>query len=164
MIAEHGGRAVLRPIGRTKVVEGMHTEHARLGGEVSSHFFFEEFKGLEAVDFAFCRMLGVVAKAKKPLAQIAQPLRKFANSWEVNFEVEEKAEAVKRIEDKYAPLASAVNKLDGIRCDFNHDWWFILRMSNTEPLIRLTVEATSKELMEEKRAEIASLITGKDYI
>lgn len=159
-INEHGGKGVLRQIGRTRVVEGMRTEKARLGGEVSSHFFFAEFAGLEAVDFAFCRMLALIAKAKKPLSEISAPLRKYSNSWEVNFEVHDKAAAIKRIEDIYVSQATSVNRLDGIRCEFNRDWWFIVRASNTEPLLRLIVEATSKELMESKRDEIAKLILG----
>ncbi len=171
-INEHGGKGVLRPIGRTKVVEGMRTEHARLGGEVSSHFFFAEFNGLEAVDFAFCRMLRLLASppfkggarggsGRAPtLAEIAAPLRKYSNSWEVNFEVHDKAAATKRVEDAYVSKATSVNRLDGIRCEFDHDWWFILRASNTEPVLRLIVEATSKELMEQKRDELGKLITS----
>jgi phosphomannomutase len=159
-INEHGGKGVLRMIGRARVVEGMRTEHARLGGEVSSHFFFAEFAGLEAVDYAFCRMLSLVAKTKKPLSEIATPLRKYANSWEVNFEVHDKAGATKRVEDAYVSQATSVSRLDGIRCEFGRDWWFILRASNTEPLLRLIVEATSKELMEAKRDELAKIIRG----
>jgi phosphomannomutase len=159
-ITEHGGKGVLRAVGRTKVVEGMRTEKARLGGEVSSHFFFAEFNGLEAVDFAFCRILSLVARSKKSLSEISAPLRKYSNSWEVNFEVHDKAAATKRVEDAFVPLATSVNRLDGIRCEFDHDWWFILRASNTEPLLRLIVEATSKELMESKRDEIGKLISG----
>ncbi len=160
-INEHGGQPVLRPVGRTKVVEGMRTEGARLGGEVSSHFFFAEFAGLESVDFAFCRMLSLIAKAKKPLSEISAPLRKYSNSWEVNFEVHDKAGATKRVEDAFVPLATSINRLDGIRCEFGRDWWFILRASNTEPLLRLIVEATSKELMQSKRDEIGKLIMGE---
>ncbi|MFA5947061.1 MAG: phosphomannomutase/phosphoglucomutase [Patescibacteria group bacterium] len=159
-INEHGGKGVQRQIGRTRVVEGMRTEGAKLGGEVSSHFFFAEFAGLEAVDFAFCRMLSLIAKAKKPLSKISAPLRKYSNSWEVNFEVHDKVAATKRVEDAYVSQASSVNRLDGIRCEFGRDWWFILRASNTEPLLRLIVEATSKELMEAKRDELAKIIQG----
>jgi len=158
-INEHGGKGVLRQIGRTRVVEGMRTEHARLGGEVSSHFFFAETAGLESVDFAFCRMIAIIAKAKKPLHEISSPLRKYSNSWEVNFEAHDKTAATKRVEDAYLAQATSVNRLDGIRCEFGRDWWFILRASNTEPLLRLIVEATSKELMESKRDEIAKLIS-----
>ncbi len=157
-INEHGGKGVLRQIGRTRVVEGMRTEHARLGGEVSSHFFFAETAGLESVDFAFCRMISIIAKAKKPLHEISAPLRKYSNSWEVNFEVHDKVAVTKRVEDAFLSQATSVNRLDGIRCEFGRDWWFILRASNTEPLLRLIVEATSRELMESKRDELARII------
>jgi phosphomannomutase len=77
----------------------------------------------------------------------------------VNIEVHNKEQVLDKLE-QYAASATKVNKLDGIRCEFDRDWWFIVRPSNTEPLLRLIVEAKTPELMEEKRDELVRLIGG----
>lgn len=157
-VTQAGGVPVEERIGRTFVIKRMRAEGAVLGGEVSSHFFFEETHGLEAVDYAAVRTLSLWKRMGGTFADFVRPLRRYANSGEVNREVHDKAAVMAAIEAKYSPAASRVNTLDGIRCEFNRDWWFIVRPSNNEPLLRLTVEATSQELMEEKRDEILSLM------
>lgn len=159
-ITANGGTAVACKVGRTAVIAKMVEVDAELGGEVSSHFFFKPFANLEAVDHTIARVLGMWKRSGQTFADLIRPLRKYANSGEVNFEVHDKAAMMAKIESTYAPQASVVDKLDGIRCEFNHDWWFIVRPSNTEPLLRLIVEATSRELMEQKRDEIGKLMQG----
>ncbi len=144
-------------IGRKFAVEAVQSEGAVLGGEVSSHFFFKEFSGLEAVDHAIVRVLSVWKRSNQTFADLVRDLRTYSNSGEVNIEVYDKQSVLDRLE-QYAMNASKVNKLDGIRCEFDHDWWFIVRPSNTEPLLRLIVEATSRELMEQKRDELVAFI------
>jgi phosphomannomutase len=94
--------------------------------------------------------LSVWKKSGQTLADFVRPLRRYANSGEVNLEIHDKDAAIKKLEELYASKATSVNRLDGIRCEFGHEWWFIARLSNTEPILRLTVEATSEELMKEK--------------
>ncbi len=158
-IAESGGIAVECRVGRKFVVEAMQKQQALLGGEVSSHFFFSEFHGLEAVDHAFVRMLALWKKSNQSFADVVRPFRRYANSGEVNIEVQDKDSVLARIQDFYAPRASLINRLDGIRCEFNRDWWFIIRPSNTEPLLRLIVEATTQEQMEARTKELVEFIT-----
>ncbi len=153
-IEGNGGRVIECPIGRTHVIKAMQEQGASLGGEVSSHFFYKDFSCLESVDHTIVRVLGIWKRSGKTFADLVRGLRKYIGSGEVNVEVEHKEEMLKRLEERYAPQASFVNKLDGIRCEFDRDWWFIVRPSNTEPLLRLTVEAASRELMEEKRDEL----------
>lgn len=160
MIAESGGVCVEDKVGRTLVIKAMHASHAVLGGEVSSHFFFEETSNLEAVDYAIVRVLSLLKSTGGTFADLVRPLRRFVNSGEVNCEVHDKAATMAAIEAKYAPIATRTNKLDGIRCDFDRDWWFIVRPSNGEPLLRLIVEAKTESLMKERRDEIVALMTN----
>lgn len=155
-----GGECVVNPVGRTFVIKAMHAQKAVLGGEVSSHFFFEETDYLEAVDYAAVRVLALWKRTGGTFADFVRPLRRYANSGEVNLEVHDKAAMMSKIDAHYAPLASEVNRFDGIRCEFGRDWWFIVRPSNNEPLLRLIVEATSEGLMKEKRDELVAFMTS----
>jgi phosphomannomutase len=158
-IREAGGKIISVPTGRKYVIEAMYERGADLGGELTSHYMFQEFGNLEAVDYAMSRVLGIWQRSGMSFADLVRPLRRFFNSWEVNLEVQDTMNALQRIEARYAPEASVVNKLDGIRCEFDRDWWFIARPSNTEPLLRITVEATRRELMEEKRDELVAFVS-----
>lgn len=158
LIKEHGGELVEERIGRTFIIKKMHETGAVVGGEVSSHFFFNEFQNLESIDYALVLMLQIWKASGKSFADFVRPLRAYHNSGEVNTEVEDKAAVLQKLKDTYASQASVVNELDGIRCEFGDDWWFIVRPSNTEPLIRLTVEAKTEEMMQEKVEELRSLI------
>jgi phosphomannomutase len=88
------------------------------------------------------------------------PLLRYYHSGEINFEVSDKEGKIKELEKKYSSLAKEVSHLDGIRLDFD-DWWFNVRASNTEPLLRLNLEAKSERLMEEKKKELETII-GKN--
>ncbi len=157
-IRDAGGVCVEDRVGRTLVIKAMHANKAALGGEVSSHFFFEETDYLESVDYAIVRVLSLWRSSKKTFADLVRPLRRYVNSGEVNREVQDKSAVMAKLEAHYAPLATAVNRLDGIRCEFGRDWWFIVRPSNGEPLLRLTVEATSEDLMKIKRDELVAFM------
>jgi phosphomannomutase len=156
-ITENGGALLECRIGRKFVVEAVQKQGAVLGGEVSSHFFFEEFHGLEAVDHAIVRILSIWKKSGQTFADLVRPYRAYTNSGEVNIEVHNKEQVLDKLE-QYAAGATKVNRLDGIRCEFAKDWWFIVRPSNTEPLLRLIVEAKTPELMEQKRDELSLFI------
>jgi phosphomannomutase len=77
----------------------------------------------------------------------------------VNLELQDKEGAIKKLEEVYTPRASQIIRLDGLRCEFDRDWWFIARLSNTEPVLRLTIEAKNETLMKEKAKEMVKLIT-----
>jgi len=158
MILESGGVPVEDKVGRTFVIKAMRANKAVLGGEVSSHFFFKETDGLESVDYAIARVLSVWRRSGETFADLVRPLRRFANSGEVNTEVHDKIAVMAAIEATYGPAATSVNRLDGIRCEFGRDWWFIVRPSNNEPLLRLIVEAKDQDLMKEKRDEIVAMM------
>ena len=157
-IIELGGKTIESSIVRTLVIRKMIEHRAALVGEVSSHFFFPEFGNLEAVEHAFVRMLCIWRSSGQTFADMVRPLRQYHNTGEVNFSVKDKAIVLEQIKQVYGSQASSINTIDGIRCDFNRDWWFIARPSNNEPLMRLTIEANSEELMKFKREELTKFI------
>ena len=91
------------------------------------------------------------------MSEIVSEIDKYYHSGEINFEVEDKDAVLKILEKKYKKNAKDISHLDGIRIEFE-DWWFNVRKSNTEPVIRLNLEAKTEELMKEKTEEISGLI------
>jgi phosphomannomutase len=158
VIKQAGGECVEVAVGRTTVIRAMYDSGAILGGELSSHFMFAEAHNLESVDLAIVKILQLWKASGMLFADLARPLRVMMNSSEVNIEVEDKVVALARIEEKFVATATLVNRLDGIRCEHGRDWWFLVRASNTEPILRLIVEAKTEELMVAKRDELTALI------
>lgn len=154
-IQKAGGELVDCAIGRTLMIHKMSETGALVSGEVSSHFFFSEFGNLEAPEHAFVRMLGIWKASGATFADFVRPLREYENSTEINFRVPDKEALLQGIKNTYASQASFVNLLDGIRCDFNRDWWFIARASNNEPLIRLIIEAKDAALLHNRITELS---------
>jgi len=102
--------------------------------------------------------LNIVSRAKKPVSELIAPLRRYHASGEINFEVEDKQARMEELARRYSD--GQVDYLDGVTVSFK-DWWFNCRPSNTEPLLRLNVEAKTKELLEEKLEQIKSQL-GKE--
>lgn len=157
-ITTAGGECVEVMVGRTTVIRAMYDEGAILGGELSSHFMFAESHNLEAVDLAIVKILALWKESGMTFADLVRPLRVMSNSGEVNLEVHDKESALGRLEAMYVAEATVVNRLDGIRCEYNKDWWFLVRASNTEPILRLIVEAKTEEMMISKRDELVAMI------
>ncbi len=159
-ITASGAELVWERIGRGFVVKKMRELSVPLGGELSSHFFFADTHELESVDYALMLILKGIKESGKTFAQITELVRRFVNSAEINLHVDDKAGAIARVKESLAKEATSINELDGVRCEFNKDWWFIVRPSNTEPLLRLTVEAKDQALLDEKVAMMRALIGG----
>jgi phosphomannomutase len=104
---------------------------------------------------AALRVIQIFSEKNKKVSDIIKPLKKYSASGEINSKVEDKEAKMKELASKYKD--GNISWLDGVRIDFE-DWWFNVRPSNTEPLLRLNLEAKSKELMEEKRDEVLNLI------
>lgn len=157
-IVAAGGECFDVPIGRTQVVRAMRDESAIIGGEISSHFMFKEFGNLESIDFALVSVLKLILQSGKTLAELVAPFRKYVNSGQINVEVGDKDEVITNVKSHFGKTATVVNEMDGVKCEFGRDWWFLLRKSNTEPIVRLTVEANSQELLDEKVAELKEFL------
>ncbi|KKW34551.1 MAG: Phosphomannomutase [Candidatus Uhrbacteria bacterium GW2011_GWC2_53_7] len=126
----------------------------------TSHFFFTEFANAEVTELVVLLVLKKLAQEGKPFSELLAPFRTYATSEETNFKVENREATIARIEANYAPQAHRRIDIDGVTFYFE-GWWFNLRPSNTEPIVRLTLEAEDESVMKEKMKEITTLIGGK---
>ncbi len=156
-IAGAGGVPVVWKGGHSRIKHKMLEVGAPLGGEKSGHFFFREFFSADSPDLAWLNVLRIMEEQKKPLSELVAPYRKYFGGEELNFPVpKDPEEVIKKVEQTYSGNAM---HLDGLSMDMG-DWWLNLRPSNTEPLLRLNIEAKTQELYEEKKTEISRLITS----
>jgi len=152
-----GGRAEMCRVGHALIKKQMLESGALLGGEFSSHFYYRDFYRVESADLTMLKIFEIISRTGKPFSKIVAPLLRYHHSGEINFEVKDKEGKMEEIEKKYSSAAKEISHLDGIRLDFD-DWWFNVRSSNTEPLLRLNLEAKTKSSMEAKRHELEEII------
>lgn len=156
MIEEAGGRAVVTRVGHSLIKETMLQENAVFGGESSGHYFYKcPYGTFEAPMILVLKFLVWLSEQNKPLAEAIRPYKKYFHSGEINSTVADIPSKLKEIQERYQD--ADINLLDGVTVT-HPDWWFNIRGSNTEPLIRLNLEARSQELMEEKRDEVLGVI------
>ncbi len=157
-VREKGGVAEMCRVGHSFVKAQMRETGAIFGGELSGHFYFRFSDNLMVDDgiAAFVAMLQLLASEGKPMSELVAPLRRYAASGEINRRVTDTDAVISAIEAEYAEGAE-VSHLDGLLVQFP-DWWFNLRPSNTEPVIRLNLEADTEAEMEERRDAILGRI------
>src|SRR4029077_248077 len=110
---------------------------AVFGGELSGHFYFRDNFFADSGAIAFARLLSVLSAQSQPLSKLMAPLHRYSQSGEINFMVEDKDAKIRELAEHYKK--AKIDYLDGITVDFG-DWWFNVRKSNTEPLLRLNLE------------------------
>lgn len=150
-ITAAGGVPKRDRVGHAFIKKTMADTQAVFGGELSGHIYFRDYYYADSAAVAFARLLSVLSAQDKPLSQLMQPFYKYSQSGEINFAVEDKDSKIREIADGYKK--SQIDYLDGITVD-NGDWWFNVRKSNTEPMLRLNLEASSSAQLEEKMAEL----------
>ena len=157
-VEKAGGRADICRVGHSFVKAQMRESGAIFAGELSGHLYFRFSDTLVADDgiAGFVALLDVLAKEKKPLSQIVAPLRRYAQSGEINSRVGDVGRVLDAIEAEHRD-APTVSKLDGLLVRYD-DWWFNLRPSNTEPVLRLNLEADTPERMAEERDRMLARI------
>jgi len=134
----------------------MREEDALFAGELSGHFYFKDSFFTESSFATVALVLNLLEEEDKPISELVKPLRKYSQSGEINSEVKDTDAKMKELEETYKDAEKTLH-IDGISIYFK-DYWFNVRKSNTEPLLRLNLEADSKELMEQKRDEVLKLI------
>jgi len=155
MIEEAGGKASVTRVGHSLIKEQMLKENAVFGGESSGHYFYKFMYGtFEAPIVLTLKFLEYLSEQNKPLSEVIAPYQKYFHSGEINTKVPDVKAKIEEIKQKYSDGQQSF--LDGITIEYP-DYWFNVRPSNTEPLLRLNLEARSKELMEQKRDEVLSL-------
>ena len=133
----------------------MKRENIFLAGELSGHYYFKGNYFFESPFFILFKIIEAISENRKPLSELIKKYKKYFHSGEINFKVAEKEEKIKELENYFKK--GEISHLDGIRIDFP-EWWFNVRSSNTEPLLRLVLEAKTIDLLEQKKTELVKLI------
>jgi phosphomannomutase len=154
-IERAGGRAIRERVGHAFIKETMRRHSAALGGELSGHYYFKDHFFADSGMMAFLRFAGIVSRDRRPLSEIVSGLRRYAKSSEINFHVRDKAAAMESAASAFPGVR--VERLDGVTVETDA-FWFNLRPSNTEPLIRLNAEARTAALLEEVRSKLTGLL------
>jgi len=156
MILQYGGKPMLTKVGHSLIKEQMLAQDSYFSGESSGHLFLNQDYGcFEMPMIMIIRFLQELSASGQTLADYVRPLKKYIPSGEINSTVVDAQAVLQRLKEKYHD--GQQSELDGLSVKYP-DWWFNVRTSNTEPLIRLNLEARSQQVMEEKRDEVLGLI------
>ena len=155
-IAAAGGKPMMSRVGHSFIKAQMRENDAIFAGELSGHYYFKANSTAESSSMATFALANIVSKSEKPLSELVAPLRKYSQSGEINSKVADAAAVLEAVRAKFPDFF----ELDGVSVDRwdSEGWWFNVRMSNTEPLVRLNLEAKTPELMAAKRDEMLALI------
>lgn len=156
-IEANGGKAIMSRVGHAFIKAQMRQYDAVFAGELSGHYYFRENYTAESQGLAFIKLANLICKTGKKVSDLVAPLRKYFASGEINSKVADVPSILAKIKAKYSD--GRMFELDGISVEYS-DWWFNVRSSNTEPLLRLIVESKTKAQMEAKRDELLALIRG----
>jgi len=158
LVEREGGTAIRTKAGHSIIKPQMRKHDAAFGGEHSGHFYFRDNYFADSGIIAMLTVAELVSNQDKPVSELLSPIDPYVRSGEINSEVEDQDAVMQKVEEYYTERgAAAADHLDGLTMDLG-DWWFNLRPSNTEPLLRLNVETENQETMEQKRDELLELI------
>ncbi len=154
-ILEAGGVPVRERVGHSFMKATMRKLGSPFGGELAGHFYYRENFYADSAIITLVETLNLLRQEGRPLSRLVQPLDRYARTGEVNFHVANKEEVIAALAEKFGH--GKVDFVDGITVEFA-DWWFNVRPSNTEPLLRLVMEARDQELLAEQRREVEAVI------
>jgi len=160
-IEKAGGTAIRDRVGHSFIKATMRANDAVFGGELSGHYYFKDNYTCDSGEIAMIAALNLLGNTGRPLSKLAAELRRYFSTGEINFEVEDKEGAIAMLKREFAD--GRQDELDGITVEYGNLgekawWWFNVRASNTEPLLRLNLEASDPKLRDEKRAAIVALL------
>lgn len=154
-IAKAGGKPQMCVVGHGLIKPVMREKDVDFAGELSAHYYFKDLDYTDCADRALVFILQLLSGTDAKISELIKPFKRYFSTGEINFEVPSPKEKIAEIEQKMQSGKSF--HLDGLSVEFD-DWWFNLRSSNTEPLLRLNLEAKDKDLMEEKKKYLFELI------
>jgi phosphomannomutase len=157
IVHERGGEAVRTPVGHSLIKAEMARTGAAFGGEHSGHFYFRDFYLADSGMLAALHVMGALAEQEGSLSELMAEFSRYAASGEINSRVDDQNAVLEKVAATYAD--HEVDRLDGLTVTAD-DWWFNVRPSNTEPLLRLNVEGDDEATMARVRDEVLSLIRG----
>ncbi|MCK6461085.1 MAG: phosphomannomutase/phosphoglucomutase [Planctomycetes bacterium] len=154
-IARHGGKPIRGRVGHSFMKNAMREHGCVFGGEYSGHYYFRENYNTESSSLAVVAMCNIVSRAKAGVSGLLKPLRRYIQTGEVNFRVEDKDGKMKEIEAAFKD--GEIDWLDGVTVQYE-DWWCNVRPSNTEPLLRLNLEANTKAVFEKQKKKVFAIL------
>ena len=156
VVAEHGGTPVRTRVGHSYIKQVMADTGALFGGEHSAHYYFARNFNADSGLIASLMVMAEIGRSGLPLSKLRAPFERYSTSGEINTQVDDADAVIDRISGVFAAFPQ--DDLDGLTVDCG-DWWFNLRPSNTEPLLRLNLEAADRDACDERVAELLALIT-----
>lgn len=155
-VKKWGGVPVRTQVGAVNVRDGLLKNNGVVGGEISAHYCFSDYFYMDSGLVAMLTILQIISDDGRKVSEIMKEVLPYAKG-DANFKVTNKGEVMQKIQEKYAD--GKQNFLDGITVEYQ-DWWFNVRPSNTEPLLRLTIEANTREILDEKKQELSDFINN----
>lgn len=152
-IAEHGGKPVRERVGHSFMKATLRKENGIFGGELAGHYYFLDNYNADCAILAVVEILNLLWHGGKSMSQLVAPLERYAKTPEINFQVEDKEGKMAALAERYAD--ASIDYLDGITIEYP-TWWCNVRPSNTEPYLRLVLEAATQEEMEQRRNELVA--------
>jgi phosphomannomutase len=156
-VKKWGGVPVRTQVGFVNVRDGLLKNNGIMGGELSGHYCFKDNFYMDSGMISFLTLLQIISKDGRKLSEIIKELSPYAKT-DTNFTVDDKNAVLEKIKQKYSD--GNQDFLDGITVEYK-DWWFNLRPSNTEPILRLTIEAATQELLKAKQKELTKIINKR---
>ncbi|WP_306360665.1 phosphomannomutase/phosphoglucomutase [Nocardia sp. CC227C] len=160
LVQELGGTPVRTRVGHSFIKQQMAATGAIFGGEHSAHYYFRDFWGADSGMLAALHVLAALGEKDRPMSELASAYATYAGSGEINSTVADAKERTMAVVEAFRDRAAAVDRLDGVTVQLPEGAWFNLRASNTEPLLRLNVEARSQEEVDALVTEILSIVRG----
>jgi phosphomannomutase len=162
LVAERGGTPVRSRVGHSYIKALMADTGAIFGGEHSAHYYFRDFWGADSGMLAALHVLAALGEQDRPLSQIMADYQRYEASGEINFTVTDAPSCVDSVLKSLASRIHSIDHLDGVTVDLGEGTWFNLRTSNTEPLLRLNVEARTAADVDQVVEHVAELIAGQN--
>ncbi len=154
-IRQAGGVPRRERVGHAFMKKAMADSHAVFGGELSGHFYFQENYNADSGAIVFAVVASAVAGAGRPLSELLSPMKRYAQSGEINFRVADKAEKMEQLAKEFSD--GRIDRLDGVTVEYD-DWWFNVRPSNTEPLLRLNLEAPDRNSLRGRLRQLKKIL------
>ena len=150
-----GGVPRRERVGHSFMKKAMADGHGIFGGELSGHFYFRDNFNCDSAAIVFATAVSVLASQDRPVSELIAPLKRFSHSGEINFEVEDKEAKMEEVAEAFSD--AEIDRLDGVSCQYE-DWWCNVRPSNTEPLLRLNLEARTDTLMKKQLKAVKAIL------
>lgn len=154
-ISNLGGKSYICSTGHTAMQEGLPSLNGIYGGELPGHYYYSDFYNLDNGWIPFLQIQAILSLEEKTFSELIEDINNYSFSGEINFKIQNGELLIEKIKEKYSHGKQTF--LDGVRVDFT-DWWFLVRMANTEPILRLVVEGKNDFILKQKVEELKDFI------